>query len=211
MSSMRRRRRSRQSKGQDGQEKRKTDFFMKLVLAGDGAVGKTALRERFLGKGFSSSYLMTIGADFASKDALLPNGKLVKYQIWDLAGQQEFEGVRSTYYEGCSGSLMVFDLTRPLSFENIPKWIAELWKNSGKGPVPIILLGNKYDLVEQVPNPVTQEAVDQLLDQLNAKTAKYGFSVPYFHTSALTGLNVEEAFAKLGEQVVSWITKLQEK
>lgn len=199
------RRRRRRSKSANGEPRKTADFFMKLVLCGDGAVGKTALRERFLGKGFSSSYLMTIGADFASKDAILPSGHSVKYQIWDLAGQQEFVAVRGTYYEGCLGALMVFDLTRPGSFENIPTWINELWKSNKRGPIPLILLGNKYDLVDKVPDSVSDGAIEIFIAKLNEKTRKYGFEVPYFNTSALTGLNVEDAFISVGEQVAKWI------
>lgn len=207
--SMRRRRRSSKTSGRE--QKKTADFFMKLVLCGDGAVGKTALRERFLGKGFSSSYLMTIGADFASKDATLPSGHTVKYQIWDLAGQQEFESVRGTYYEGCLGALMVFDLTRPGSFENVPTWINELWKNSKRGPIPIILLGNKFDLTDKVPDSVGDAAIETYLANLNNETRKHGFEVPYFNTSALTGLNVDEAFVSIGEQVAKWIEKQMKK
>ncbi len=126
------------------QQTKRADFFMKLVLCGDGAVGKTALRERYLGRGFSQSYLQTIGADFATTDKDLNidgKNKSVQYQIWDLAGQNEFQSIRGSYYEGCFGSLMVFDVTRPESFNNLPNWINELWDNSGKGAVPIVLLG----------------------------------------------------------------------
>ncbi|MFW9994575.1 MAG: Rab family GTPase [Candidatus Odinarchaeota archaeon] len=207
---VRRRRRSATSRSaREGATAKRVDFFMKLVLCGDGAVGKTALRERFLGKGFSSSYLQTIGADFASidKEINVPEtgSKTVKYQIWDLAGQLQFQAVRSSYYEGCFGALMVFDLTRPDSFANIPNWIEELWKNSQRGKVPVVLLGNKADLIGQFPEHVTQEAIDSYIEKLNAEVAQYKFTVPYLTTSALTGQNVEEAFKKMGESVLSWI------
>ena len=185
-------------------KKRQPDFFMKLVLCGDGAVGKTALRERFLGKGFSSSYLQTIGADFAAKDETIGD-KLVKYQIWDLAGQQTFQQVRGTYYEGCFGALMVFDLTRPDSFENIPNWIEELWSSSKRGPVPVVLLGNKYDLLDQFPAHVTQDQVDTYLKELNTVCQDHQFQVPFLFTSAKTGHQVDKAFQLLGENILSWI------
>ncbi|MHA1169346.1 MAG: Rab family GTPase [Candidatus Hodarchaeales archaeon] len=205
----RRRRRSASGRAARGSSGPRVDFFMKLVLCGDGAVGKTALRERFLGRGFSSSYLQTIGADFASTDKEIQvpgvGTKKVKYQIWDLAGQQEFSAVRNSYYEGCFGALMVFDITRPNSFENIPVWINELWSNSERGNVPVVLLGNKADLKDKFPEHVTQAAIDAYVTKLNAEVAKYKFTVPYLETSALTGKNVEEAFRKMGESVLLWI------
>lgn len=188
--------------------KKRADFFMKLVLCGDGAVGKTAIRERFLGRGFSSSYLQTIGADFASteKDVEVDANKYsVNYQIWDLAGQTEFGSVRKTYYEGCFGSLMIFDITRPASFENLPSWINELWENSGRGKVPIVLLGNKSDLKDKFPEHIRDAQITQYISELNASIGKAGFFVEYLETSALTGQNIENAFTTIGKQVVSWI------
>lgn len=181
---------------------------MKLVLCGDGAVGKTAIRERFLGRGFSSSYLQTIGADFASveKEVEVDQSKFsVQYQIWDLAGQTEFGGVRKTYYEGCFGSLMIFDITRPASFENLPVWIEELWGNSGRGKVPIVLLGNKSDLKDKFPEHIQEKQINQYLSDLNESLGNSGFFVEYLETSALTGQNIPEAFQTIGKQVVSWI------
>ena len=83
---------------------------MKIILAGDGAVGKTSLREQYLGRGFTGQYLQTIGADFALKTDTVA-GENVKYQIWDLAGQPRFKTVRSVYYIGAVGALLVFDIT----------------------------------------------------------------------------------------------------
>lgn len=188
--------------------KKRADFFMKLVLCGDGAVGKTAIRERFLGRGFSSSYLMTIGADFASTEkdvAIDEHNYKVQYQIWDLAGQTEFGSVRKTYYEGCFGSLMIFDITRPASFENLPSWINELWEHSGRGKVPIVLLGNKSDLKEKFPEHIRDSQITQYVSELNSSIGQAGFFVEYLETSALTGQNIEQAFDTLGKQVVSWI------
>ncbi|MFW9930117.1 MAG: Rab family GTPase [Candidatus Thorarchaeota archaeon] len=190
------------------QQTKRADFFMKLILCGDGAVGKTALRERYLGRGFSQSYLQTIGADFATTDKeIIVEGKnhSVQYQIWDLAGQSEFQAVRSSYYEGCYGSFMVFDVTRPESFNNIEKWINELWQNSGKGAVPVILLGNKVDLKDKFPEHVQDAQIKSYLERLNEKCRPYNFSCDYLETSALTGKNVELAFRNLGENVVKWI------
>ena len=188
--------------------KKRADFFMKLVLCGDGAVGKTAIRERFLGRGFSSSYLQTIGADFASTEKVVEvdnNQYSVNYQIWDLAGQTEFGTVRKTYYEGCFGSLMVFDITRPASFENLPAWINELWENSGRGKVPIVLLGNKSDLKDKFPEHIREKQINQYVSDLNVALGEDKFFVEYLETSALTGQNIERAFDTIGKQVVSWI------
>lgn len=165
---------------------------------GDGAVGKTAIRERYLGKGFQSTYMMTIGADFAIKEQEIEN-KTVKFQIWDLAGQTRFGAVRSVYYLGCLGGLLLYDVTRPESFQNLSKWVQEYWKNNGKGVIPVVILANKVDLRDQFPNSVAKEEGQEFCEKLSEQTAPHGFETSYLETSAKTGQNVSEAFGKLGE------------
>ncbi|MFW9993043.1 MAG: Rab family GTPase [Candidatus Odinarchaeota archaeon] len=172
-------------------------FVMKVVLAGDGSVGKTALRERYLGRGFKSSYVLTVGADFAVKNAKIGN-KNFQYQIWDLAGQPRFDSVRGVYYRGCAGALLVFDITRPDSFENLQKWVDEVWRNNGRGMVPIIILGNKSDLQEQFPEHITVEQIEKYTDKLSRETLVRGFAISYMPTSAKIGLNVDQSFELLG-------------
>ncbi|MFX0090537.1 MAG: Rab family GTPase [Candidatus Hodarchaeota archaeon] len=178
--------------------------FCKITLLGDGAVGKTALRERYLGKGFSGSYTMTIGADFASKRQLVDNENLI-FQIWDLAGQPRFESVRDIYYKGATGALLVYDITRRESFENLNVWLNELWSNNGKGKVPVVILGNKHDLrTTGDPTQVSYETAMELIENLSEKTKEAGFSLSYFGTSALTGKNVTEAFEELGRKIIKY-------
>ncbi|MHA2274635.1 MAG: GTP-binding protein, partial [Candidatus Kariarchaeaceae archaeon] len=177
---------------------------MKIVLAGDGAVGKTALRHRYLGEGFQSKYMMTIGADFALKEVTI-DGKAIKFQIWDLAGQQRFEVVRSVYYAGCLGALLLFDITRVDSFQNCSKWIKEIWTNNGKGTIPIVLLGNKSDLRDHADNPITSELAQRYADKLSEQTRPKGFHIRYLDTSAKTGLNVPEAFEELGRTYLEYV------
>ena len=100
---------------------------------------------------------------------------------------------------------MVFDITRPASFENLPTWINELWDNSGRGKVPIVLLGNKADLKDKVPEHIRDTQISEYISELNAKLGSAGFFVEFLETSALTGQNIEQAFNTIGKQVVSWI------
>ncbi len=178
-------------------------LLFKICLIGDGRVGKTTLRHRFIGdKGFNESYIMTIGADFALKEITIGNIPLT-FQIWDLAGQPHFKSVRSVYYAGAGAAVVVFDITRPKTFANSILWINELWKNTGKGPVPIILLGNKtdmrYDSTVDSSQFVNDEDARKFCKLFSLETARYkGFIVPYLPTSAKTGLNVNKAFDYLG-------------
>lgn len=180
-------------------------FLMKICLIGDGAVGKTALRERYLGKGFAANYLMTIGADFAVNHMEI-DGRSIKFQIWDLAGQERFGSVRSLYYSGSHGALMVFDVTRDGTFNNlIEGWLPELQKHLRTGPIPVILLGNKIDLRD--PNDASHIQLDQgqkLADRLSQLYSNGDMPVPYLETSAKTGENVVEAFTMLARQIIKY-------
>ena len=178
-------------------------FLMKVCLLGDGAVGKTALRERYLGKEFTSSYLMTIGADFAVQKTTVAD-KEVKFQIWDLAGQERFNSVRSLYYQGSHGAILVFDVTRPESYANLLEgWINELMKHLRGGPIPVIVLGNKTDLRNpNDPTHITKESGIQLTQRIADKFNGGKQAIPYLETSAKTGENVQQGFRALAEMII---------
>ena len=171
----------------------------KICLLGDGGVGKTSLRERFLGKGFQSGYILTIGADFAVQDLEIDNMQY-KFQIWDLAGQQRFEAVRALYYRGSHGAILVFDKTRPESLYNLEKWKIELFTNVGR-QIPYVLLGNKSDL----PNAINQEELTRFVETSQQEVSGIIYSIHYLDTSAKSGLNVTEAFTQLGRTIKGYI------
>ena len=178
------------------------EFVMKVILIGDGAVGKTSIRERYLGHGFSAQYLVTIGADFASKRDTI-GSKKVRFQIWDLAGQPRFEVVRTLYYGGAKAAFVVCDVSKPASILNINNWVNELWKNSGQGPVPFVILGNKSDLKELGIKCVSDEDLQNMAAGLTSLTEKdFNFRIIYLPTSAKTGLNITKAFRELAIQAL---------
>ena len=177
--------------------------IFKVSLLGEGAVGKTSLRRRYLGEGFTTGYMMTIGADFAVKKLTIDDIEFT-LQIWDLAGQQRFSAVREVYYRGTSGCLLVFDITRPDTYEAIPNWLHELIRNNKNRIVPMILIGNKADLREQNPYSVPPEYAQEYARSLSEWS---GFDVPYIETSAKTGQNVQAAFETLARQILIFYEK----
>ncbi len=160
---------------------------------GEGSVGKTSIRSQFMGVGFKSEYIKTIGADFASKAIILGENK-VHFQIWDLAGQAMYKHVRSSFYSGCKCGFLVCDLTSPETLEKLDQWVEEAVEHSGGFLKIFIILGNKHDLTDKIK--VKQEDIDKLLGKI--KKLK-GIEAKYLHTSALTGENIDEAFHLMGK------------
>ena len=174
-------------------------YLFKVVLIGDGGVGKTALRKKFMGEGFSGAYIMTIGADFAIKSIKLTDDAQVKFQIWDLAGQPHFKAVREAFYKGTSGALLVYDVMRRNTFKNTVFWMEELIKNVGR--IPVILIGNKIDLrpMADAPPDPRRSWVSNEEGQILKRYLEERFDVPivFIETSAKTGENVDLAFHEL--------------
>ena len=165
------------------------DIF-KTVLLGDGGVGKTSLRKRYLGLGFQYSYNMTIGADFGVKNVDL-DGEQVVSQVWDLAGQPRFANIREVYYRGSTGAILVFDKTRPSTFASLPTWIDELLKNNDNRILPMVIVGNKTDIERDFPNSVKFRQATKYAKELS-KWA--GFQIPYVETSAKGENSVDSVF-----------------
>ena len=167
----------------------------KIVLAGDGAVGKTSLRKQYLGLGFETDYLSTMGADFALHDTSIGDTQ-IRWQIWDLAGQPMFKDVVQAYYTKIFGGVVVYDVTRRQTFDNAEKWINDIWKNCGRDEdVPVVLLANKIDLREEGAETVSTDEGKKLAERLG---------VPFLETSAKSGEGVEEAFTKLGNNILEY-------
>ena len=174
-------------------EKDLDPFFIKLVLLGDSAVGKTTLRLKYVGKTLDSNYLPTLGADFSLKQMFYANNAL-KFQIWDLSGQPSFANIRRTFYVGAQGCLLLYDITNRESFFNVSSWIDEFLKHNGQGKMPIVLLGNKIDLRTKRKELIT---ADEGKDLAKTLSVEKGLQISFLETSALTGINIDKAFEKL--------------
>ncbi|MFX0103256.1 MAG: GTP-binding protein [Candidatus Hodarchaeota archaeon] len=161
------------------------DYIFKLVLAGDGAVGKTTLVQKFVEEKFNANYLATIGANIMKKEYHLRGEEVVcKFSIWDLAGQDLFKRARKNYFSNANAGIIVFDTTRKETFDHVKEWMKE-FQVVGH-PIPIVLVGNKIDLVEE--RAVTSTEAETLATELN---------ISYIETSAKLGDNVEEVFEML--------------
>ncbi|GKD82488.1 Ras-related protein RabA6a-like protein [Tanacetum coccineum] len=166
------------------------DYLFKTVLIGDSAVGKSNLLSRFAKDEFYLDSKPTIGVEFAYRNTKVGD-KTVKAQIWDTAGQERFRAITSSYYRGALGAMLIYDITRQGTFDNIKKWLHEL-REFGDRDMVIVLVGNKSDLVDLREVDVED---GQKLAQLE--------NLYFMETSAKDNLNVEDVFLQMITKIYS--------
>ncbi|KAM7497975.1 hypothetical protein LguiA_022389 [Lonicera macranthoides] len=170
------------------------DYLFKLVLIGDSGVGKSNLLSRFTRNEFNLESKSTIGVEFATR-SLTVDGKVIKAQIWDTAGQERYRAITSAYYRGAVGALLVYDVTRHITFENVERWLKELRGHTDPNAV-VMLIGNKSDLRHLVAVPTE-----------DGKSFAENESLYFMETSALEATNVENAFAEVLTQIYRVVSK----
>uniref|UniRef100_A0A8C7XB03 Ras-related protein Rab-25 n=1 Tax=Oryzias sinensis TaxID=183150 RepID=A0A8C7XB03_9TELE len=119
-------------------------LWSSVVLIGDSGVGKSNLLSRFTRNEFNLESKSTIGVEFATR-SIQVDGKTVKAQIWDTAGQERYRAITSAYYRGAVGALLVYDIAKHLTYENVERWLKEL-RDHADSNIVIMLVGNKSDL-----------------------------------------------------------------
>ncbi|CAL0328935.1 unnamed protein product [Lupinus luteus] len=164
------------------------DYLFKVVLIGDSGVGKSNLLTRFTKNEFSLESKSTIGVEFATR-SIQVDDKIVKAQIWDTAGQERYRAITSAYYRGAVGALLVYDVTRHVTFENVERWLKELRDHTDTNIV-IMLVGNKADL-----RHLRAVATD------DARAFAERENTFFMETSALESLNVDNAFTEVLTQI----------
>ena len=170
-------------------EKESYDLLFKLILIGDSCVGKSNILLKYLKNEFDPNSRATVGVEFGTKNIII-NNKKIKIQIWDTAGQERYRSITSAYYKGAKGALIVYDITRKCTFDNIDKWISDLKLNGDKN-ICIVILGNKSDLNDK--REVSKG--DGIKKSEMYKTA-------FLETSALNGDNIGKAFDEIIEQII---------
>ncbi|MHA1913938.1 MAG: GTP-binding protein [Promethearchaeota archaeon] len=167
------------------------EYAFKLILGGEGGVGKTSMVHRFVEDSFQTDYKSTIGTSIMKKECDFPGlDSKVRFVIWDLAGQAQFKRVRQSYLSNAEAGILVYDVTRKETFNNLKSWLDEAKDVSPS--ISLILVGNKIDLVED--RVITTEQGEEMAKQLN---------LSYIETSAKTGENINDAFKMLALQKIN--------
>jgi len=167
-----------------------TDKHFKIVLLGEGCVGKTSLCLRYVQNAFNDKHLSTIQASFLTKRLNVDNKRVV-LAIWDTAGQERFHALGPIYYRDAHGALLVYDITDRDSFIKVQTWVKELRKMLGK-EVTLSIAGNKCDLERS--RVVSIEEAEQYADSVGAK---------HYSTSAKLNKGLEELFLDMTKRMLS--------
>ena len=164
-------------------------YILKILTAGEGGVGKTTLLTRFVEGKFSGETKMTIGVEFFLKEMEL-DGKQCTLQLWDFGGQERFRFLLDSYVLGAKGALLMFDLTRPMTLENLQEWVNIVRK--GDNSIPVLFVGTKVDLVDDI-----------MIDDDYALSFKEQFNLfDYKKISSKSGVNVQEVFELLTKKIL---------
>ncbi|MBY9015944.1 MAG: GTP-binding protein [Candidatus Lokiarchaeota archaeon] len=165
-------------------------YHIKVIIIGESGVGKTSLVKKFISSYFSKDYRVSIGTNLYVKELLLKSGNNVTIQIWDIAGQEKWIKMRHFYYKGAHGALIVGDITRGNTFEQLKEfWNQDLKKYCGD--IPKILVVNKVDLNRIISN----NDIEKLAQDIDVEATIF--------TSAKNGQNVENAFHQIAEAIIT--------
>ena len=173
----------------------KGEYSTKLILTGDFQVGKTSLIKRFIENSFQENYIATIGVEISKKTIDLSSDTNIQFIIWDIGGQkQEMMPFRKRFYSGANAAIIVIDRTRPNHQESIYFWFNELKDANVPPNIPIVIVGNKSDLVDDII--VSEFDIKKVADE-------YGYR--YILTSAKTGENVNDAFTYIAYRFIETV------
>jgi len=172
------------------ERKDEVDYRFKIVVCGDPGVGKTSLILRFTDNAFKRTYMPTIGVNITNKNIII-NGMIVQLVFWDVAGQAQFKKIRTHFYAGAEGIILLFDLTDFNTFNNCYNWYNDIKdKLDNDKALQGFLIGNKNDLDDK---QIKRDAAEKLSGDIN---------LGYVETSALTGANVEHVFYQIANKLL---------
>jgi small GTP-binding protein len=172
------------------------DNVIKVVILGEGRVGKTSILSKYFTKKFNEGEKSTVNPNFYEK-TVNQGGKNYQFKFWDTAGQEQFNALSTLYYQGAVGALLVYDVTVYETFQRVETWVHTLEEAVGKDIV-IVIAGNKFDISDK-------KTLDQNQNTVNEYCSRKGCK--HFYTSAKTGFNLEEAFDTLTNNICSKLNK----
>ena len=160
----------------------------KLVLVGETGVGKTSIISQFVEQTFQIDLQSTTGGTFSSK-TISCDGKLLKFEIWDTAGQEKYRSLTKMFYKDAKAVIMVYDVTRKESFEELKNYWIEQIKESSPTNIILVVAGNKSDLIEY-----------ETVDEGEARNFAKEISALFVSTSAKNSEGINNLFEEIAKK-----------
>jgi len=180
----------------------KSSYIFKVIVVGEGGVGKTTFINRFATNKFAKDTKITIGAGFYSFHNKVEADIIIKLQVWDFGGEKRFRFILPSYCHGAHAVIFAFDLTRSSSLLNLSDWFDLVYKNTNVNPI-VLMIGTKADkLGEAGREAVTDVKIEDFLKK-NELSPEI-----FFKTSSLTGENIENVFAVLSDLLYDRVIQL---
>ncbi|KAM3188796.1 hypothetical protein ACQJBY_067640 [Aegilops geniculata] len=179
----------------------------KYIIIGDQGVGKSCLLLQFTDSTFRTEYEITNGSEFGTR-TITVDDKLIKLQIWDMAGQEAYRSTMRLYYRGAACIILVYDITRRESFDHIAMWLEEARKQS-KDEITFLLMGNKCDLsnIRVVSYEEGQNFANNhnlVFMEASAKTAE-NVEKAFFETAEIICKNINDGVLDLSEKFIGFL------
>ena len=161
----------------------------KVVLVGESGVGKTSIITKFIDETFQEDQQSTTGGTFSTKSVICDGGKILKFEIWDTAGQERYRALTKMFYKDANAAIMVYDITRKDSFEELKNYWSEQIKESSPEGIILVIAANKSDLFEH-------EAIDESI----AREFAQQIGAFYIATSAKNSDGINNLFEEIAKK-----------
>jgi GTPase SAR1 family protein len=182
--------------------------LVKIIMLGEIGVGTHRIQKNWCAKSTNNSYSLSVGVDIGIGRVQI-GSKILGLQLWNLSTEDPFKKLRQIFIEGSWGAVIVFDVNKPSSISKALKWVREIWAYNGKGLIPIIVVGNKNDLMYHHGKGISRKISKKLVDKLSSITSLYDFECPYVEICAKNSLEVRDVFRFLTLNIIKYMTSLK--
>ena len=165
------------------------EFIIKILIIGDSTVGKTNFVYKFSEDKFSENYFASTGIELKTTSIQI-DGKSIKIQLWDTAGQEKYRAMTKNLYLKSQGIIILFDITNETSFINLKNWMSQIKESCGED-IPILLVGNKIDLED-----------NRVINKERAMEYANNENIEYIEVSSKTGENINKALTSLLQKIL---------
>ena len=161
----------------------------KVVLVGESGVGKTSIISQFIDQTFQEDIQSTTGGTFSTKSVVCDGGKVLKFEIWDTAGQEKYRSLTTMFYKDANAAVMVYDVTRKESFEELKNYWSGQIRDSSPENIILAIAGNKSDLIEH-----------EVVDEGEARDFAKELGAIFVSTSAKNSEGINNLFEEIAKK-----------